>query len=62
MGLVTAILWETAVHVIAMSVLMLNLCKIQCAIWHFHVSVHYFPAQEKMDHYSVNIIYSVYTL
>ena len=34
MGLVTAKLRETAAHVIAMSVLVLNLRKIQCAIWH----------------------------
>ena len=33
MGLVTAKLQETAVHVIAMSVLVLNLRKIQCAFW-----------------------------
>ena len=33
MGLVTAKLWETAAHVIAMSVLVLNLRKIQCAFW-----------------------------
>ena len=32
MGLVTAKLRDTATHVIAMSVLMLNLCKIQCAL------------------------------
>ena len=32
MGLVTAKLRETAAHVIAMSVLVLNLRKIQCAI------------------------------
>ena len=32
MWLVTARLWETAAHVIAMSVLVLNLRKIQCAI------------------------------
>ena len=32
MGLVTAKLWETAAHVIAMSVLVLNLRKIQCAL------------------------------
>ena len=34
MGLVTAKLRETAAHVIAMSVLVLNLRKIQCAILH----------------------------
>ena len=34
MGLVTAKLRETAAHVIAMSVLVLNLRKIQCAIWY----------------------------
>ena len=33
MGLVTAKLRETAAHVIAMSVLVLNLRKIQCAFW-----------------------------
>ena len=33
-GLVTAKLREIAAHVIAMSVLVLNLRKIQCAIWH----------------------------
>ena len=32
MGLVAARLRETAAHAIAMSVLVLNLCKIQCAI------------------------------
>ena len=32
MGLVTAKLRETAAHVIAMSVLVLNLRKIQCAL------------------------------
>ena len=32
MGLITAKLWETAVHVIAMSVLVLNLRKIQCTL------------------------------
>ena len=32
MGLVTAKLWETAAHVIAMSVLVLNLRKIQRAL------------------------------
>lgn len=32
MGLITARLRETAVHVIAMSVLLLNLRKIQCAL------------------------------
>ena len=32
MGLVTAKLQETAAHVIAMSVLVLNLRKIQCAL------------------------------
>ena len=32
MGLVTAKLRETAAHVVAMSVLVLNLRKIQCAI------------------------------
>lgn len=32
MGLVTAKLQETATHVVAMSVLMLNLRKIQCAL------------------------------
>ena len=32
MGLVTAKLRETAAHVIAMSVLVLNLHKIQCAL------------------------------
>lgn len=32
MGLVTAKLRETAAHVIAMSVLLLNLRKIQCAL------------------------------
>ena len=32
MGLVTAKLQETAAHVIAMSVLLLNLRKIQCAL------------------------------
>ena len=34
MGLITAKLRETAAHVIAMSVLVLNLRKIQCALWH----------------------------
>ena len=34
MGLVTAKLRETAAHVIAMSVLVLNLSKIQCALLH----------------------------
>ena len=34
MGLITAKLRETAAHVIAMSILVLNLRKIQCAIWH----------------------------
>ncbi len=33
MGLVVAKLWETAVYVIAMSVLVLNLCKIQCTLF-----------------------------
>ena len=33
MGLVTAKLRETSAHVIAMSVLVLNLRKIQCAIF-----------------------------
>ena len=33
MGLVTAKLRATAAHVIAMSVLVLNLRKIQCAFW-----------------------------
>lgn len=32
MGLISAKLWETAAHVIAMSVLVLNLRKVQCAI------------------------------
>ena len=32
MGLVTAKLWETAAHVIVLSVLVLNLRKIQCAL------------------------------
>lgn len=35
MGLVTAKLQETAAHVIAMSVLVLNLRKIQCALCKF---------------------------
>ena len=32
MGLISAKLWETSAHVIAMSVLVLNLRKVQCAI------------------------------
>ena len=32
MGLVAAKLWETATHVLAMLVLVLNLRKIQCAL------------------------------
>ena len=32
MELVKSKLWETAVHVITMSVLVLNLCEIQCAL------------------------------
>ena len=35
MGLVTAKLEETAAHVVALSILLLNLCKIQCAFLQF---------------------------
>lgn len=35
MGLVTAKLEETAAHVVALSILPLNLRKIQCAFWQF---------------------------
>ena len=35
MGLVTAKLEETAAHVVALSILLLNLRKIQCAILQF---------------------------
>ena len=35
MGLVTAKLEETAAHVVALPILLLNLCKIQCAFLQF---------------------------
>lgn len=54
MGLVTAKLRETAAHVIAMSVLVLNLRKIQCALGSIAgCSV----ATEKIGVCSVDIIY-----
>ena len=48
MGLVTAKLRETAAHVIAMSVLVLNLRKIQCAFLQFLTYLlAVFPSKEK---------------
>ena len=57
MGLVTAKLRETAAHVIAMSVLVLNLRKIQCAFWRLltYLLAIFMPT-EKMGRCSVNII------
>ena len=56
MGLVTAKLRETAAHVIAMSVLVLNLRKIQCALLHLltYLLAIFLP-KEKMHHCSVGI-------
>ena len=48
MGLVTAKLRETAAHVIAMSVLVLNLRKIQCALLRLLTYLLVvFPSQQK---------------
>ena len=48
MGLITAKLRETAAHVIAMSVLVLNLRKIQCAFLQFLTYLlAVFPSKEK---------------
>jgi len=49
MGLVTAKLQETAAHVLAMSVLVLNLRKIQCALWGLLTYLWvFFTPQEKL--------------
>ena len=47
MGLVTAKLRETAAHVIAMSVLVLNLRKIQCAILRLFIFLLAVPSPQK---------------
>jgi len=50
MGLVTARLRETAAYVIAMSVLVLNLRKIQCAVFQLLAYLQaIFSPQEKWD-------------
>ena len=59
MGLVTAKLRETAAHVIAMSVLVLNLRKIQCALLLLlSYLMSFFLAEQKLDYCSVDINYS----
>ena len=56
MGLVTAKLQETAAHVIAMSVLVLNLRKIQCALFaSFDSIAGYLGAAKKTGVCSVDI-------
>ena len=47
MGLITAKLRETAAHVIAMSVLVLNLRKIQCAILRLFIFLLAVPSPQK---------------
>lgn len=57
MELITAKLRETVAHVVAMSVLVLNLRKIQSALLGLFVYLwNVFLSQKKMDHYSVDII------
>lgn len=58
MGLVTAKLEETAAHVVALSILLLNLRKIQCAFCNFWIGYSDFCNRVKTDGYSVDIKYS----
>ena len=59
MGLVTAKLRETAAHVIAMSVLVLNLRKIQRALFeNTHISSGDSRSEQKLGTCSVDIIYN----